>query len=392
MLLDERVTASFEVAAPTIKEMFQDAFGISNPRHFQVYGIYLLAYLHQRVLAVQATGSGKSLLILGAVTMMRNIAIVIEPLLAVGADQARAANEMASAAASEKGEDPDLVAFHLDGLSSLAKKRVIQLLLAMTSSYDGPALVLYLSPQALLPGPWVDVFVHLIAEGLVSIAAVDEIHKVVSDGRFFRREFAELRTTFWGLLGNSPRPVAELSMTATLTPSSRSAYEKMMGRGDFHECLHGNTSRRDIDLYFEVHTNPTIPIKTVAQRHLLVADRKVVIFTNSAAAANGPLKKSLTTLLSSTPGITGDVATLSGDSGTIVKEYVINGLSSTTPTPNLDLRVSIMTAAGECGWSSPFLGAALEHGLPESIVTYAQHVGRVGRKALLHQHSIYPLN
>ena len=57
-----------------IREMLLDVWGITEPRPFQVAAIRVLA-LGGRLLLVQRTGSGESLVLYGAATLLRDITI-----------------------------------------------------------------------------------------------------------------------------------------------------------------------------------------------------------------------------------------------------------------------------------------------------------------------------
>ena len=369
-----RRVASLEQASPVITAMLIDAFGVANPRPFQVDGIYALAYLSANLLVVQKTGAGKSLVPLGAAALMGGVTYIIEPLVTVGDDQASSANRQASAAGVR--------AFHLDGLHGESKAKLIKFLLSMTSRDDGPVL-LYASPQSMGPGyPWHDVLVHLLEKGLVTLLGIDEVHKALRDGLEFRPDFRKLKTTFWSLASLSPVPIAKLSMTATLPLDSRALYLEMMGLPHFSHVIHGDVSRLDVLMYATVSATSTQLAKALCEEHLLVPKRKVIVFTSNASAAEASLTDAFKRVIEAAPLITGDVVSLTGRTANIRKAHIMNALASDQRSPALDLRVAVMTAAGECGFNAPRCGLVIELGLPENIDALAQHLGRAGRRLL----------
>jgi len=354
-----RRVASLEQASPVITAMLIDAFGVANPRPFQVDGIYALAYLSANLLVVQKTGAGKSLVPLGAAALMGGVTYIIEPLVTVGDDQASSANRQASAAGVK--------AFHLDGLHGESKAKLIKFLLSMTSRDDGPVL-LYASPQSMGPGyPWHDVLVHLLEKGLVTLLGIDEVHKALRDGLEFRPDFRKLKTTFWSLASLSPVPIAKLSMTATLPLDSRALYLEMMGLPHFSHVIHGDVSRLDVLMYATVSATSTQLAKALCEEHLLVPKRKVIVFTSNASAAEASLTDAFKRVIEAAPLITGDVVSLTGRTANIRKAHIMNALASDQRSPALDLRVAVMTAAGECGFNAPRCGLVIELGLPENI-------------------------
>mmetsp|Transcript_29233 Transcript_29233/g.59797 ORF Transcript_29233/g.59797 Transcript_29233/m.59797 type:complete len:605 (+) Transcript_29233:42-1856(+) len=352
-----------------IHSMLAACFGMLTPKDFQLSSIFILAFkIAARLLVVQKTGAGKSLLILGAAAILRGVIIVVEPLLAVGSDQARAS--------SEKGAK----CFHIDGLDNTTKARIIKMLMSMTSKCFGP-IILYMSPLSIQETCWVEVVSHLFENGLVTLVALDEIHKAVFDGREFRPEFAALKNTLWGLAKKCLFPVAMLSMTATLTEESLRAYKEMMGI-DFDYSIWGDVRRDEVKLFCDVHVSVTKQIKAVVLSHLVaVTHRKVIVYTNDAKAARESLLSAMQKTIQASQ-IDGDVLAVTGASGIIQKSFVIEAFASATASEVLDLRIVTATSAFNCGVSSPYCGACVYQGFPESVESYAQILGRPGRVPL----------
>ena len=72
------------------------------PRDFQLRAVARAVFYSYSVLVVQKTGDGKSVVPLATLMMRGGVAIIVVPLLTIGAGQAAAANAMSE----------DLDAFH----------------------------------------------------------------------------------------------------------------------------------------------------------------------------------------------------------------------------------------------------------------------------------------
>ena len=371
-VVDDPPTHVPHEACRIIRAMLTAECGVFEPKSFQIEMIYMLAFKRTRALLMQKTGAGKSLVVLGAASLLCGVTIVLEPLVAVGSDQSRAADEQFSR----------IEAYHVEGLDDTTRDLVIERLLEMNDRSEGPC-VLYLGPSALAEdSSWVAPLKKLFERGLVTLVAVDEVHKCTSDGRYFRRdEFQNLRR-LWTFLDLSPKKVAQLSMTATLTKQAKNDYRNMYGT-DFEFTQVGDMSRRDMSLHCAIVPVPTIEMKNVVKRHL-VSDptRKVIVVTNEAQAAKVNVSNALTKVIESDADIVGDVMVVTGDSGIVWKTFVMEEFSREEPTALCHLRALVGTSAINCGVSSRLCGLSLYHGLPDTIDSYAQVVGRAGRTDL----------
>mmetsp|Transcript_34370 Transcript_34370/g.70251 ORF Transcript_34370/g.70251 Transcript_34370/m.70251 type:complete len:556 (-) Transcript_34370:131-1798(-) len=323
------------------------------------------------VLIVQKTGGGKSLVVLGAMVFLGGVALVVEPLVAVGEDQARSA--------SQSSETSGITTFHLDGLNREDASILADELMQLTSR-DDATIILYASPQSLVEGGrWAPVVDHLIEVGVLSLSVVDEAHKVVEDGLHFRTEFAALRKSLFAKLELSPLRVALVVMTATFTGGMLDDFLKMMNIRPFDFTIWGSMSRRELSLQVLVKSQPMTALKNFVKKHLQTVDRKVIIYTNDKSRASKNLPACIDSMVESTEGISGDSLAFTGSSGNILKQYAIAAFASNVPTPCMNLRTIFATDAGECGINSPWVGGVGNDGPPASISKLAQKFGRAGR-------------
>ena len=357
-------------AEEIITQMLVERFGLDNPKHFQICGIFYLAFLFARVLAVQRTGAGKSMLVLGAATLLRGIIIVVEPLVALGSDQASSSNSKGIGAKGVRS-------FHLAGMEKTTRDGLVKLLNGMRTLSRVP-IILFVSPGDLLKGSqWAAPIARLFDENLITLVALDELHRARTDGRCFRPEFAKLRETLWALIQRSTRKISQLSMTATCTAEILADYKSMMGIG-FDYTLWDGGNRRDVAVYSAVSTQPTQAIKAIGKRHIAVPLRRFIVYSNSAQAAAENIPKAIASLIDASDDTSGEVFSVTGESGVIWKASVTKDFSS----PTSPLRAVSATSAFNCGVSSPYCGACLCHGSPATIGEFAQILGRAGRAPL----------
>ena len=76
-----------------IKQMLKDEWDIESPRDFQITAIENIVFDKKDMFIIQGTSRGKSIVPLGALTMLRGVVLTLVPLLGLGTDQvAKAAN------------------------------------------------------------------------------------------------------------------------------------------------------------------------------------------------------------------------------------------------------------------------------------------------------------
>jgi hypothetical protein len=105
---------------------------------------------------------------------------------------------------------------------------------------------------------------------------------------------------------------------------------------------------------------------------------KVILYSNTKSAAEGHLlalaKKTL-----ATNTIQGDAIPLTGDSGLMMKNWLVALFSGSIQSQGSNLRVLLATSAANCGISSKLSLLAVRYGLPPTLVDLLQEMGRVGR-------------
>jgi hypothetical protein len=105
---------------------------------------------------------------------------------------------------------------------------------------------------------------------------------------------------------------------------------------------------------------------------------KVIVYTNTKSSAEGHLlalsKKTLANHL-----IAGDTIPLTGDSGLMMKNWLVSLFSGAIQSQVSSLWVLLATAAANCGISSTDSLLAVHYAFPPTLIDLLQEMGRVCR-------------
>ena len=135
-----------------------------------------------RVLCIQGTGAGKSVLYQTLAVYFRSVTIYISPLLTLGADQV---NKLM---VRTERLDPNVIPIHLDGMKTDAQMKHF---IGLVKTVDNHAsIIVFASPQTLTDR--YPKFVGSIRK-YIRFVVVDELHIYNAFGRSFREEFPKLK-------------------------------------------------------------------------------------------------------------------------------------------------------------------------------------------------------
>lgn len=231
----------------TIRLMLRQAWGVNNPREFQIRAIHCLVFargLHiPRLGLLHRTSEGKSLVIVGAATMLRGITLVIEPLVAISADQVTNVSAFSSPRAR-------VYEFYLDSMSEDHVREFGRFLLRLEKC-ERHSILLYASPDVIKPGSlWHKCIINAKRQKIMSLIANDETQTVYYDGCCFRPSFQDLGSNLYhDLWGEIPM----LFASATMNAVCQAFVEKHLrppGSSDplFSHCYWGHMRRREITI------------------------------------------------------------------------------------------------------------------------------------------------
>lgn len=287
------------------------------------------------VLAVIATGGGKSVCYQIPAMIREGLCVVVSPLIALMKDQVDGLREIGVPAA------------FLNSTQDSRQKRVVE-----EDIRSGALRILYVSPERLVQPS----FIRFLAEMHPSLVAVDEAHCISQWGHEFRPEYRRLlviKETFPDL------PV--IALTATATPSVRK---------DIIEALHlqdpavfvGSFNRENLSYRIEKKENPETQVVSFLQSHpgesgiiycfskRQVEDLAAVLRKNgfNAAAYHADLASS--------------------DRHAIQDRFLRD-----------ELRIIVATVAFGMGINKPDVRFVVHYDLPKNLENYYQETGRAGR-------------
>ena len=170
-------------------------------------------YRPQALLLVQGTGGGKSAVAQTVGCVNCGVTVVIEPTLALSADQR-------SKVARARNINGPVLAYQLDSVKKPLLVEKLKKKLNGLDSNSNVTIFIYTSPECLLREPWNAVFVGLIERKVLQLVCLDEIHMYVMFGLTFRKEFTLLKDSFFKHLVDpysTDSPSHKFSNDATIT-------------------------------------------------------------------------------------------------------------------------------------------------------------------------------
>lgn len=290
------------------------------------------------VLAVMATGGGKSLCYQLPAMMLDGMTVVISPLIALMKDQVDALS----------GQD-----VRVETLNS-------------TQTYDdrlrvekeiaaGTVRILYVSPErAVTPA-----FSAMLSRGRVALFAVDEAHCISMWGHQFRPEYREIKT-----LREKFPAVPVIALTATATERVREDIVRELGMNNPREYV-GSFNRKN--LRYEVYEEPSGSVRVQRIISYVVAHPNVsgIIYCFSRKSCEEIAERLRRSRILASPYHAG--------MPTPERSRIQEGFLNNT------IRVICATIAFGMGIDKPDVGYVIHAHLPKDIESYYQETGRAGR-------------
>jgi len=310
-------------------------------------GINTITNRGQRLLLVQRTGWGKSMVYFLATRILRNrgsgTTLIISPLISLMRNQIAAAQRLNLNAATINSSNED----QWPAIMERVRTGTIDLLLVSPERFDNPDFM----DQCLLP-----------IAGSIQFVVVDEAHCISDWGHDFRPSYRRINR----LLRQLPPNVAVLATTAT-------ANERVVR--DVLEQLGPNTAFQRGPLTRETIGLQAIELPDRASRLAWLAEvvpqlpGSGIIYTSTTRDAN-----SVTAWLRH-QGIAAEAyyAGLEREKGPGTREKLEDQLMQN------EIKVLVSTNALGMGFDKPDLAFVIHFQAPQSIVHYYQQVGRAGR-------------
>lgn len=363
----------------TILNMLRTIWSFRKPREFQVRAIHKVAYdRHEcgrhRLGLIRRTGEGKSLVLLGIATLLRGLTVITEPLITVGSDQVASVTEFSS-------PHGRVYAFHLDAFSKEDAKEFGSFLYGLRSC-SRHSIILYCSPDMLKPDTiWSKCIDNAMRHGFLNLLAVDEAHTIYYDGRRFRPVFKELGGNLFHKAWNRvPMVFASATMNSTCISFVEDCLRPPRSNDKlFTVAYWGHMRRREIDIQLTFAYNFNALMKETITPLLQSESDKFLIMTNSAMKATDTLVPLIEDLIQHL-GVDGDIISLTGEDGIMLKAWLVDLFAGKITTPLCNLRGMPCTKAANCGISSALAKLLCRLDLPPNRADESQERGRVGRK------------
>ena len=334
-----------------------------------------------KLLVVDRTGGGKSLILQLTAVAVAGVTIVIVPLLSLTANQMARISRASS-------KHMSITAIHLDETSwDDVEGKVIPKLESLPPD-TSESLFLLCSPQYIATNKiFRDALLACNKRGLLRLVAIDEAHLFAMHGRSFRESIRVLAEVFFHPLfatDASTRPLF-LAMTATMTARLLSDFSKLT-HVDWslqrHQLWSTPFEFRQRYITMDLHVTGDVKntgLSPIVQ--LLKKDRDVracvfVNFRHEATKWTQVLENLLSDELLSTA-----VLNVNGDMDKHEKFAFIRLFVAAIRKGKFNPRVLVATAAANTGIDAPQLVWVLRVGIPRCLITLIQERGRNAREA-----------
>ena len=292
----------------------------------------------QDTLAVIPTGGGKSMCYILPAMMRTGVGVVISPLISLIRDQVIKLRKVGIPAAA------------LDSMQSTAEKNQV-----MTALHRNLIKVLYISPERLaLTG-----FQTLLTKKNLCYLAVDEAHCVSEWGSDFRPEYRKLG----GHFDNFDHHIPRLAVTATATAKVRQDIVRFVGLRSYIEIIR-TPIRENLKIETKKLTARSDHTKQIIKK-LSSSSGQGIIYTFSRKNT-----QRLTAILAQQQLTTS--AYHAGLTAHQRNQTLTRFLAS-------ELKVVVATNAFGLGIDKKDIRFVHHYGLPPSLESYLQQIGRAGR-------------
>ncbi|ACK65586.1 ATP-dependent DNA helicase, RecQ family [Rippkaea orientalis PCC 8801] len=315
----------------------------ANFRDGQWEAISNLVNNHSRLLVVQRTGWGKSLVYFIATRLLRDqgagTSLLISPLLALMRNQIATAQRI------------NVNADTINSSNTEEWNRVQEQLLA------GNIDILLISPEKLANDQFRENILITIASR-ISLFVVDEAHCISDWGHDFRPDYRRIARILQALPANIP------VLATTATANNRVVNDIKAQLGDSLQISRGNLTRQSLKLQNLYFPSPAARLAWLAQ-YIPTLPSSGIVYTltvRDAQRVANWLKQQ---------GI--DAEAYYGALEKKIREPLEDQLL------NNEIKVLVATTALGMGFDKPDLGFVIHYQRPGSVVHYYQQVGRAGR-------------
>lgn len=335
-------------------------------------------------MCIGKTGSGKSMIPRGVISLNRKYGVQLVPLQSIGVDQA--------SSAMSSFDRHGVVVVHLDSLArDTVSYATFKDLLQKVGPNHRPSLLIVLSFELLTKDDQLrNIFIDHGRQQILSFVCYDEIHALVTEASY-RQCFDDAITSF---VKKVPGTVPVIGMSGTFNNKIESSVCRKIGY-NFNRHVGTDTKRRTIfiDVHIKCQANSTLKclindkLSTNVTNPVTGKPYKVLIYVNSKEEANSLCDLIAETLdevdrkNANTSGyLKSDVFVYTKATQHSARLYIIdlfNGVAQ--PTDEANLKVLVATSAASAGISSPDCLSIYRYGPARNMIDAIQELGRTGR-------------
>lgn len=299
----------------------------------------------ERVLVVQKTGWGKSLVYFLATKILRQrgdgATIIISPLLSLARNQIESTAKYNITAES---------------INSQQNKTQAERIEVINRCNNGQCDVLFITPEQLQK----EEFIRLLSQLKVALFVVDEAHCISDWGHDFRPDYKRIKQ----LLDKLPSNIGVLATTATA--NNRVIQDIAMQLGDC-EVIRGPLQRKSLKLH-KIHL-PTTELKySWISKNINSLPGSGIIYATTIKECERIAQWLQTNQIAAYPYH----SDISEDGKVELEQKLINN----------ELKVLVSTIALGMGFDKDDISFVIHYYTPKSMIEYYQQIGRAGRNII----------
>lgn len=324
------------MVAHDLKQALKDHFGFENFRDSQESVIQSILN-HESTLSILPTSAGKSLCYQLPAVLMPGITVVVSPLIALMKDQVDSLKKL-----------------KISSVALTSHLTLMEYREALNQIRNGSIRIVYVAPERLFNQDFLEAVTHVS----VSVLAIDEAHCLSQWGHDFRPEY-RLIPTFHRQIGS---PVV-LALTATASANVRQDIQREL---DIKNVIIAPFNRPNLKYAVAIVHSQKEQLQQILGWLKRLDSGPVIIYATTRSKTEEWAKR----LQSIVPG---QVIAYHAGLSPETRQHIQNAFMQNK------IQIIVSTNAFGMGIDKPNIRGVIHIGLPDSVESYVQEVGRAGR-------------